>query len=70
MLIKFDVYKDGDYWCARGIDADIFTQGKTLDELLENLKEAVLLHFEDQPVTVFLLSSMEVSRSGVKVASY
>lgn len=25
MLIKFDIYFDGDYWCARGIGVDIFT---------------------------------------------
>jgi len=26
-----------------------FTQGKTLDELVENLKKAIQLHFEDDP---------------------
>ena len=47
MLVKFEVYYDGEYWCARGIGVDIFTQGKTLDELMENIKEAASLHFED-----------------------
>ncbi len=31
---------------VRGIGEDIFTQGKTLDELIDNIKEAVALHFE------------------------
>jgi len=48
MLVKFEIYNDGEYWCARGIGEDIFTQGKTLDELNQNIKEAVLVHFEDE----------------------
>ena len=48
MLVKFEVYYDGKYWCARGIGEDIFTQGKTLDELIKNMKEAVEVHFMDE----------------------
>ena len=44
MLVKIDTYFDGEYWCARGVNEDIFTQGKTYDELLKNIKEAVTLH--------------------------
>ena len=40
-MVKFEVYNDGEYWCARGIGVDIFTHGKTLDELMDNIKEAV-----------------------------
>ncbi|MEA1924513.1 MAG: type II toxin-antitoxin system HicB family antitoxin [Candidatus Altiarchaeota archaeon] len=47
MLVKFEIYYDGSYWCARGIGEDIFTQGKTLDEAMSNLREAVGVHFED-----------------------
>ncbi len=67
MIVKFDVYFDGEYWCARGIEEDIFTQGKTLDELMENLREAVELHFEEEiergeEIIVMTLSHFEVSR--------
>jgi predicted RNase H-like HicB family nuclease len=48
MLVKVEVYNDGDFWCARGIGEDILTQGKTVDELYENIREAVTLHFEDR----------------------
>ncbi|MCL0077655.1 hypothetical protein M1N61_01125 [Peptococcaceae bacterium] len=41
MLVKFEIYSDGEYWCARGIGVDIFTQAKTLDELVENIKGSV-----------------------------
>jgi hypothetical protein len=47
MLVKIEVYQDGDIWCARGIGQDIFTQGQTADELFHNIKEAVALHFEN-----------------------
>jgi predicted RNase H-like HicB family nuclease len=46
-IIKADIYYDGEYYCGRCIDFDVFTQGKTLDELTHNLKEAIMLHFED-----------------------
>lgn len=47
MLVKLEVYQDGDFWCARGIGEDIFTQAETVDELYKNIKEAVALHFEN-----------------------
>ena len=65
MLVKIEVYNDGEFWCARGISEDIFTQGETLDELIENIKEAVALHFEGvHPLPDVLLLS-EVKLSGV-----
>ncbi|AEF96604.1 type II toxin-antitoxin system HicB family antitoxin [Methanotorris igneus] len=64
--VKFRVYYDGEYWIAEGIDVSIFTQGKTLDELMKNLKEAVELHFEDElkageVIKILSVSEMEVS---------
>lgn len=42
--VRADIYHDGTYWCARCFDIDVFTQGKTLDELVKNLREAVGVH--------------------------
>jgi predicted RNase H-like HicB family nuclease len=66
MLVKFEAYFDGEYWCARGIGADVFTQGKTMDELMANIREAAALHFEEtlqrgKALHLLLLSDMEVS---------
>jgi hypothetical protein len=47
MLVKIEVYHDGENWCARGIGEDIFTQGVTVDEVYKNIKAAVALHFEN-----------------------
>ncbi len=48
-IIKIEIYHDGEFYCARCLDYDIFTQGQTLDEIVHNAKEAVILYFEDEP---------------------
>ncbi len=58
--VKADIYFDGKFWCARCLDIDVFTQGKTLDKLVKNLREAVSLHIgksskEFQPTIVSLV---------------
>jgi predicted RNase H-like HicB family nuclease len=54
MLVKIEIYSDGEFWCARGMGEDIFTQGNTLDELYQNIKEAVSVHLGaiDEPITI------------------
>jgi len=71
-LIKFEIYQDEDqFWCAKGIDADIFTQGKTLDELRKNIKEAVEVHFEEelQTTTIKILTLSEFEVQAIAKAS-
>jgi predicted RNase H-like HicB family nuclease len=65
MLVTFDSYFDGEFWCARGMGVDIFTQGTTLDELMHNVKDAVELHFEEtidagEQITVVSLTELQV----------
>lgn len=48
MIAKFEIYSDGSSFCARGIGIDIFTQGKTIDELMRNIREALELHFRKE----------------------
>ena len=66
MLVKFEIYNDGEHWCARGIGQDIFTQGKTLDELMHNVGEAVLVHFDDElieeGIKILSISETEVGQ--------
>lgn len=47
-IIQFHISKGKKYYVAEGVDIAIVTQGKTLDELAKNIKEAVELHFEDE----------------------
>jgi predicted RNase H-like HicB family nuclease len=69
MLVKIETYFDGEYWCARGIGEDIFTQGKTLDELHENIKEAVSVHFGDTEIPLTILTLSEETLVHAKAAS-
>ena len=67
MSVKVETYYDGIFWCGRGIGADFSTQGKTLDELMVNVKEADSLHFEDtlkrgEALNLLLISETEVRR--------
>ncbi|MGQ4914433.1 MAG: type II toxin-antitoxin system HicB family antitoxin [Candidatus Asgardarchaeia archaeon] len=66
MSVKFEVYNDSEYWCAYGIDVDIFTQGKTLDELFNNIREATEVHFEEiiekgKEIKILIISELKVS---------
>jgi len=66
MLVKLDAYFDGEFWCANGTSADVFTQGRTYEELLDNIKEAVSLHFEEEvgkgkTIEILVMSELEVS---------
>ena len=72
MLVKFEIYSDSKYWCGRGSGVDIFTQGKTLDDLMENIREAVELHFEeilDKGESIRILSISETEVGTVARAS-
>jgi len=62
MLVKMEVYHDGEFWCAKGIGQDIFTQGRTVDEVCQNIKEAVATHFENgtEPVEIDILVVSEL----------
>ncbi len=73
MILKFEAYYDGEFWCARAVGESIFTQGETLDKLTENIKEAVSLHFEEEleqgkTIPVLLFSELEVTHA-TKVAT-
>lgn len=46
-IIQVYVSKGDKYYVAEGVDLPIVTQGKTLDELVENIKEAIELHLEN-----------------------
>ncbi|MCD6567599.1 MAG: type II toxin-antitoxin system HicB family antitoxin [Dehalococcoidia bacterium] len=67
MLVKIETYFDGEFWCARGTGNDIFTQGNSLDELYENIKETVACHYEDldEPIWAAPLSGQD--RGDIKI---
>ena len=47
-FIQFHVYKGENQFVAQTADLPIVTQGKTLDEVVKNIQEAVDLHLEGE----------------------
>lgn len=45
------VWREGDWYVSQCLEVDIASQGATEQEALENLKEALELHFEPPQAT-------------------
>lgn len=72
-IIQVHIYKGDKYFIAECVDLPVVTQGKTLDELAENLKEAIALQLEGENPADFgfaerpsVLASFEVEPSYAK----
>jgi predicted RNase H-like HicB family nuclease len=46
------VFRDGDWYVAQCLDVDVASQGKTEEEAMENLNEALILHFTPPVATL------------------
>jgi len=54
--IKAFVHKGENYYVAECMEIAVVTQGKTLDETMANLQEAVALHLEGEDLADFDLA--------------
>jgi predicted RNase H-like HicB family nuclease len=45
---QFNVSKGDDLYIAEGVHVPVVTQARTLDELTQNIREALALHLEDE----------------------
>lgn len=57
-MYKFTIaiLKEGKWYVARCVELGIVSQGKTIEEAQENIKEAVELYLEDRPTSRKFLS--------------
>ena len=66
MSIKYNVIiqKEENWYVAKCLDNNIASQGKTIEEAMENLKEALELYLQDekpvQPKEIFI-TTLEVA---------
>lgn len=66
MSIRYNVIiqKEEDWYVAKCIDNSVASQGKTIEEALKNLKEAIELYYQDEepikPKEV-LITTLEVT---------
>ena len=73
MLVQVDIFQDENrHWCAEGVGHGIVTQGDNLDDLMDNIREACELHFEEEIAagkTIDLLVTAKLELNGATAAA-
>ncbi len=49
---RASIWREGDWFVSQCLEVDVASQGKTEEEALANLREALELHFEPPVATV------------------
>lgn len=49
MRLTAAVTREGEWYVAKCIEVEVASQGRSVEEALENLREALELYFEDEP---------------------
>lgn len=49
--LKYVVFQEGKYFVSKCLNAEVSSFGETIDEAVNNLKEAVELYLEDSDAT-------------------
>ena len=58
------IQREGDWFVAKCLENSVASQGKTLDEAAENLREALVLYYEDEILPIFprtFVTTLEVA---------
>ncbi len=50
--ISYIIYEEGRYYVAQCLNVDVSSFGETIDEAINNLKEAVELYLEDEKAEI------------------
>lgn len=65
LKITVIVQKEENWYVAKCLENSVASQGKTIEEALNNLKEAIELYYEDEKPEIeekqFFLTTMEVA---------
>ncbi|MBL7112380.1 MAG: type II toxin-antitoxin system HicB family antitoxin [Bacteroidota bacterium] len=57
--LKYIVYKEDKYYVSQCLNVDISSFGKTIQEAIDNLNEALELYFEDNDAAEDIISIKE-----------
>jgi predicted RNase H-like HicB family nuclease len=64
------IQKEGKWFVARSLELGVTSQGKTIEDATDNLREAMMLYLEDMPAQkkslntdLPLVTSIELSRA-------
>ena len=50
MRVTVAITREDEWYVARCLEVEVASQGKSVEEARENLKEALELYFEDEPL--------------------
>ncbi|MGE5675294.1 MAG: type II toxin-antitoxin system HicB family antitoxin [Mycobacterium leprae] len=66
MRLTAAVTQDGDWYVARCLEVEVASQGKSVEEALASLREALELYFDDKdaplPTTSPIIAPVEIER--------
>ena len=65
MRVRVIVWREEDMYVAREVATGVTSQGKTVEEAIENLREALELYMEEVPETLETLEQLDKSIVGV-----
>ena len=63
-IFTIAIQKENDWFIAKCLENSVASQGKTIDEVIDNLREAVVLFYEDEIPPTFpqtFLTTLEVT---------
>jgi len=65
LRVRVIVWREEDMYVAREVATGVISQGKTVEEALENLREALELYLEEAPEAVERLKQLDQGIVGV-----
>ena len=63
-LFTVSIQREDDWFVAKCIENSVASQGNTMDEAMNNLREALMLYYEDEALPVFpqtFVTALEVA---------
>ncbi|MEG3054790.1 MAG: type II toxin-antitoxin system HicB family antitoxin [Methanoculleus sp.] len=69
MIVEFKTYFCDGWWGAHATEHSIYTQGKTVGDLIDNILEATELHFEEEIEKGELITIITTPKSSAETTS-
>ena len=62
------IQQEDDWYIAKCVENDVASQGKTIDEAIGNLKEAIALYYEDEKEEIILPKNDQIFVTTLEIA--
>jgi predicted RNase H-like HicB family nuclease len=64
--ISYIIYQEGRYYVAQCLNADVSSFGETIDEAINNLKEAMELYLEGEDIEISDIGRVIIGKDRVR----